>query len=387
MKIAQIVCVFPPYNGGIGHSAKRFSDILSGTHEITTFTLKQKKDSAEESTPNIKRLNPLIRLGHAGLPFSLLWSLNKFDCIYLHYPFFGASELVWLFLLFNKKIKLIIHYHMDTEDLTWYFKLLRIPNRLINGSLCKRADRIITASLDYLENSRMAPLIKKDPGKIREVPFGLDTDKFAPKLPSKGNHVVSKAKEIVHFITKNFIKRGQISLLFVGGLDSAHYFKGLNLLLETLATIKDRNWNLKIIGSGNLQESYEQKSRDLGLEKRVKFLGKVDETTLVKSYQESDIFILPSINKHEAFGLVLTEAMSCGVPVIASDLPGVRSVFRNGIDGLSFRVNDKQDLRDKIIRLLENEEERSEMGVNARAYALSRYSWEAVSNKLKNSFL
>lgn len=387
MKIAQIVCAFPPYNGGIGHSAKRFSDILASSHDITTFTLRQGVDKPTQGENNIKRLNPLLRYGHAGAPFSLLWSLRKFDCIYLHYPFFGASEIVWLFLLFNKKTKLIIHYHMNVTELPWYVKMLSIPSRVLRFSLFNRAEKIITASLDYLENSPLAPIIKNDPGKIREVPFGLDTEKFIPKLPDKGNHVISKAKEIVSFITKNFIKRGQTSLLFVGGLDSAHYFKGLNLLLETLASLKDRNWNLKIIGSGNLQESYEQKSQDLGLEKRVKFLGKVDETTLVKSYQEADIFILPSINRHEAFGLVLTEAMACGTPVLASDLPGVRSVFRNGIDGLSFRTNDKEDLRNKLIELIEDEEKRSEMGRNARAYAVSRYSWEAVTHKLKDAFL
>jgi glycosyltransferase involved in cell wall biosynthesis len=384
MKIAQIVCVFPPYNGGIGHSAKRFSDILENDHEITTFTLKQKGDLKDET--NVKRLNPLIRFGHAGVPFSLLFSLRKFDCIYFHYPFFGASEIVWLFLLFNKKTKLIIHYHMDTNNLAWYLKILAYPSSLIRNSLFKRADKIVSASLDYLEHSQIAEFAKNNPDKIKEVPFGLDTDKFAPKLPEKENQLIAKTKEIIHYITKNIIKRGQVNLLFVGGLDSAHYFKGLDVLLIAASELKNKNWVLKIIGSGNLQETYQKKSEALGFSNKVKFLGKVDETTLIKSYQESDIFILPSINKHEAFGLVLTEAMACGVPVIASELPGVRSVFRNGLDGLTAKVNDSQDLASKIDELIGDERKRLAMGKSARAYALKKYSWEAVSNKLKSVF-
>lgn len=384
MKIAQIVCVFPPYNGGIGHSAKRFSDILSCNHEITTFTLKQTGDIKNED--GIFRLQPIIRFGHAGLPFSLLFSLNKFDCIYLHYPFFGASEIVWLFLLFNKKTKLIIHYHMDTNNLAWYLKILAWPSLLVRNSLFKRADKIVTASLDYLEHSQIAEFAKNNPEKIKEVPFGLDTNKFIPKLPEKENKLIAKTKEIIHYITKNIIKRGQVNLLFVGGLDSAHYFKGLDVLLNALNKLDHKNWVLKIVGSGNLQESYQKKSEALALDNKIKFLGKVDEITLIKSYQEADVFILPSINKHEAFGLVLTEAMACGTPVIASELPGVRSVFRNGVDGLTVKINDDQDLAAKIDELIGDEKKRLVMGKNARAYAVSKYSWEAVTDKLNNIF-
>ena len=67
----------------------------------------------------------------------LFTNLRKFDCIYLHYPFFGATELVWLFLLFHKKTKLIIHYHMDTADLAWFLKPLALPSYLIRNSLFK----------------------------------------------------------------------------------------------------------------------------------------------------------------------------------------------------------------------------------------------------------
>ena len=188
-------------------------------------------------------------------------------------------------------------------------------------------------------------------------------------------------------MTKNFIKRGQINLLFVGGLDRAHYFKGLPILLNALLLTTNQRWRLSIVGSGNLMPSYKQQTENLGFKKKVRFLGRLDDVTLVKTYQESDIFILPSINRHEAFGLVLTEAMACGVPVIASELPGVRKVFRDGLDGLNAKPGDTRDLAQKIDALMNNEEKRLEMSRSARSYAVTKYSWAQVEDKLKQVFL
>jgi glycosyltransferase involved in cell wall biosynthesis len=386
MKIAQIVCAYPPYVGGIGQSAKRFGDILNTSHEVTTFTLKPEKDSVA-SSDETKYLNPFLRYGHGGLPFSLLFKLNKFDCIYLHYPFFGAAEIIWLLLSFNKKIKLVIHYHMDTNDLAWFLKPLSWPSTLISNSLFKRADAIISGSLDYIEHSQIANLVSKYPDKFKEVPFGLDTDLFSPKLPEHNNGLVAKTKAIVNFVTKNFIRRGKINLLFVGGLDRAHYFKGLPILLDALLLTTNQNWRLNIVGTGDLTNSYKQQAESLGFKNKVTFLGRLDETTLIKTYQESDIFILPSINRHEAFGLVLTEAMACGVPVIASELPGVRKVFRDGVDGLTVKPSDTRDLSIKIDELMNNETKRLAMAKSARDYAVTKYSWAKVEDKLKRAFL
>lgn len=386
MKIAQVVCAYPPYSGGIGQSAKRFSDILSSEHQITTFTLAPINEPAENSDET-KYLKPLLRYGHGGLPFSLLFSLRKFDCIYLHYPFFGATELVWLFLLFHKKTKLIIHYHMDTADLSWFLKPLAWPSYLIRNSLFKRAKTITAGSLDYIQNSEISNFAKKHPKKFVQIPFGLDTNLYSPKMPEGGHNLIVKTKEIVNFVTKNFIKRGQVNLLFVGGLDSAHYFKGLTVLFEALTKLEYKHWRLSIVGTGNLMEAYQTQAIDLGLSKKIKFLGRVDEASLISAYQSADVFILPSINRHEAFGLVLTEAMACGVPVIASDLPGVRQVFRDGLDGLLAETGNAKDLAEKLAELIGDEPKRSAMSKSARSYAVSTYSWEQVGDKLKKVFL
>ncbi len=82
-----------------------------------------------------------------------------------------------------------------------------------------------------------------------------------------------------------------------------------------------------MVGGGNLLSHYQELSKHLQTTNKVKFAGSVSEIDLPLYYQNADLLVLPSINQHEAFGLVLLEALASGLPVIASDLPGVRSVF------------------------------------------------------------
>jgi glycosyltransferase involved in cell wall biosynthesis len=408
MNIAQIVCAYPPYAGGIGIGAKRFRDLLvkGGDNQVTTFTLSplqpttsiksgdikgeikgnEIKDNEIKDDEDIIYLSPWLRRGHGGLTWSLLKQLCRFDVIFLHYPFFGAAEIIWLYKILKPEQPLIIYYHMDTEALPLVSRILAWPSHLVRRSLFKKANLIIGSSFNYIKHSQIAPIYEQFPEKFREIPFGLDTEKFCPRLPEETGGLVAKAKAIVEFINQRFIKRDRINLLFVGGLDSAHYFKGLPVLLEALAGLNNKLWRLNIVGSGNLETTYQAQAKTLGLDKQINFTGKVSDSDLIKHYQDSDIFILPSINQHEAFGLVLTEAMACGNAVIASNLPGVRTVFRNGRDGWLVEPNSVPELRQKLKDLITDGKKRREMGRSARIYAVERYGLDRIEKKIKQAF-
>ncbi|HZJ40981.1 MAG TPA: glycosyltransferase family 4 protein [Candidatus Saccharimonadales bacterium] len=374
MKIAQIVCAYPPYAGGIGNSAYRFHELLGVKHEITNFT------------PDT--LRPVLRRGHGAFLPQLLWKLRKFDYIYLHYPFFGTAEIVWLFKIFFKKPKLIIHYHMDVKNQSLVAKMLSIPSQLIRNSLFKQAEIIVSASLDYVKHSQIKKFYEVHPEKFQEIPFGINLEKFQPNpvgQPS-ANNLIAKVKNIVRHINDLFIKKDRLDLIFIGGLDKAHYFKGVNILLNSLPSLDQRKWNLKIVGDGDLRSEYETLAARLNLSKRVEFTGKLSDSELIKALQNSDLLILPSINNNEAFGLVLIEALACGVPVIASDLPGVRSVFENKREGLLVIPNSIEDLNRKLEFILKNETQRQEMAKAARRLALRKYDQEAMKQKYENLF-
>ncbi len=369
MKIASIVCAYPPYAGGIGNSAQQINQLLGEKHEIITFT------------PSTTRA--WLRYGHGAFIPQLFWKLRKFDYIYLHYPFFGSAEVVWFFKLFFKKPKLILHYHMDVTGLNPLVNILSWPSRLILNSLLKQSEVIVSASLDYIKSSDIKKYYKKHSHKFKEIPFGIDIDKFQVKLLDRKleNKTLARAQEIVHYINDKFIKRDRVNLLFVGGLDQAHYFKGVDVLLNALFLSTYKNWRLKIVGDGNLRLKYEELAQKLKIDKRIEFAGKLSDKDLIHALQNADLFVLPSINSNEAFGIVLIEALACGVPVIASNLPGVRSVFSDHVQGLLCEPGSSDDLKKKLEFIFNNEEMRRVMSLAARRLAEEKYDL----NKMKAS--
>jgi glycosyltransferase involved in cell wall biosynthesis len=372
MKIAQIVCASPPYSGGIGNSAFHLYELLSDKHEIINFT------------PDT--LSPVLRRGHGAFLPQLLWKLREFDVIYLHYPFFGTAEVVWLFKIFFKKQKLIIHYHMDVKNLSTLTKILSFPSLLIRTSLLKQADTIITASLDYIKHSQIQKFYHTHPDKFKEIPFGINLDIFKPKdlnQPSE-TKIVAKTKSFIRRINELFIKRNCLNIIFVGGLDKAHYFKGVNILLNALPSLNSRRWSLKIVGTGDLKSEYENLAARLNLSSRVEFTGKLNDGDLIRALQNSDLLVLPSTNSNEAFGIVLIEALACGVPVIASDLPGVRSVFENHREGLLIEPGSIEDLNRKLEFILKNESLRLDMAKAARRLAERKYNERLMKQKYED---
>ncbi|MBU1349804.1 glycosyltransferase family 4 protein [Patescibacteria group bacterium] len=375
-KIAQIICAFPPYEGGMGNSAYHFAKFLSKHgHDVTTFTpldskhltgftVGKKINCSNTTTFNkVIALKPFLKYGHGAFLPQLFWHLKNFDIIYLHYPFFGAAEIIWLFkIIYGKKKKLIIHYHMDVRWHSMLFKILSIPSRLIQNSLFKKADMVISNSLDLVKYGMVANFYKKHPDKFCEIHYGIDS-------------------EVFKFDDSKSYNNQQKTILFVGGLDSAHYFKGIEILLQAVSKLQISNYKVLIAGGGDLQPKYEEQAKKLNVDNRVFFLGKVPNQKLPEIYQQADLFVLPSI-KNESFGIVLLEAMSCGVPVIASNLFGVRTVFQNNIQGLLVEPGNVDDLKNKIERVLFDDKRLEQMGMAARKWVRENYSWEKAGNEL-----
>ncbi|MDO8592970.1 MAG: glycosyltransferase family 4 protein [bacterium] len=373
MKIAQIVCAFPPYQGGIGNSVYNISDILSDLgHEVTVFTpdynLPAEPDEFNGKF-SVKRLRPLLKIGNAAILPQLFFKLNNFDIVHLHYPFYGVIKSILIKkLIKGKKMKLVLHYHMDNRGtglkglIFYFYKIMILP------LAARSADIITCASLDYLKHSALKKYYRHNPEKFRQILFGVNLDQF-----------------VTYHDNLNLKRRNKI-ILFVGGLDQAHYFKGLENLLKALAEIiKDRKFSLtvlKIVGRGGLKDYYIKQARGLGVAKSALFYDNIDNSKLVDFYNYCDCLVLPSINRSEAFGLTLLEAMACSRPVIASNLPGVRGVFKNGIQGLLVKPNDIKDLAVKIKIILNDKTRAENMGRAGRELVEKKYTWAGVGKRL-----
>jgi len=395
MKIAVIVSTFPPYHGGMGNSAFEMARLLAAQHEISVFTLchfddpsvggeeKSIIDSSSQALKNGKikvvRMKSLFSFGfkNGGFVPALYKQLDGFDILYLCYPFFGGAEIVWLFKLLHPRTKLIINFVMDTPALSPLAKILSVPSRLIKKSLFKRADKIISASLDYVAHSSVKKYFKKWPEKFVEIPFGVHLDKFHV-LP----HDIPELEELRK---KYGIQDKDRVIMFLGSLDKAHSFKGVDILFRACAgytKYQILNTKILICGDGDLRSEYEYQMRELGIENIVIFAGRVSDEDLVKFYNLADIFVLPSVDKSEAFGIVLLEAMACGVPVMASDLPGVRSVFENGVQGITVAPGSARHLQKKLEEYLRYPQKRLKMGRAARELVEERYDWKKIGKKL-----
>lgn len=371
MKIAQVVCVYPPYKGGIGSVASQYNDFAKGHgFDSSVLTPDYTREKEINKQGDVFKLRPFLKYGNGAFLPSLPVYLRKFDIVHLHYPFFGGAEMVWFAKnILRFKFSLIIHYHMDVLGLSFIGKILSLPSKLIINSLFKKADIVTCASFDYVERSQIASIFKKYKEKFYEMPFGVNEEKFKP-------FEALKNKEI----------KTELRILFVGGLDKPHYFKGVDILLKAVSIIKSDNWNLKIVGDGELKQKYMDTAKKLKIDNRVSFLDNVPGDEIAGVYRDSDVLVLPSINKNEAFGLVLLEAMSSGIPVIASDLPGVRKVFNDKNEGYLFEVGNYVDLADKI-QYFFDKEKIIRMGRAGRQLVLSKYSLKEISQKLANLYI
>lgn len=371
LKIAHVTATFPPYRGGTGnvcyHNAR---ELARRGHEVHVFTAATSDTTGDEYRDGITihRLRPLLRVGNAPILPGLPQALRGFDVIHLHYPFFGG-EITALAARRNHT-PLVITYHQDVL-LHGLMGVIERTLRLTAGRLTLRsAARLLFTSRDYGSASYVQPLLKDRQEQIGELPNGVDTATFRPGP-------VDPRLQSLHQLSAD----DQVALL-VAGLDRAHYFKGVEVFLRALAQLPPTIKGV-IVGDGDLRASYEATAASLGLNDRVRFAGRVSDDDLPRYYRLADVTVLPSVTMGEAFGLVLVESLASGRPVIASNLPGVRTVVNHGRDGLLVEPNDPAALAEALEQILSDHHHRRNMAQVGRVKVEVNYDWSRIGARLE----
>ncbi len=377
MRIAQVVSTFPPYFGGMGNVAYQYSRRLAARgHDVTVFTAKYPrqgrwdrigtaKDEAEQrevGSFNVVRLKPLFRFGNAAVLPGLGRRLRNFDVVHVHYPFVGAESILGVLK------PIVTTYHMDLMAAGWKGLVFDMYQRFYTGRFLEASSKVIFTTRDYLKNGRGAVYEPRYGEKFCVLPLGVG-DEFRPMPPDQ------------KFWRQRGIK-GKEVILFVGGLDAAHAFKGVDVLIRAMKQV-NRDVSLVLVGDGELKGKYMAQSQALRL-MNVHFLGRVPKEDLISFYQQASFVVLPSINSSEAFGLVLIESFACGRPVLASDLPGVRSLVSPAKDGLLSRPGDAKDLAQKIKTMLGLNLDL--MGQNGFRKVQLEYRWPAIIDRLEGIY-
>lgn len=370
MKIAILVSTFPPYHGGMGNvAADQARELARLGHEVTVYTPAPHRPHPPtgDEPYRVRHVRPVFRWGNAAVLPGILRELRGQDAIMLHYPFFGTAEFFLDKKLKQKIGRLILVYHMDVVGRGMLGRFFAWHTKAILPHILHHSDVIAVSSLDYALSGVLGTMPENIRKKLVEFPIGVDTARFSP-----GN----KEEARNHFS----IPADSRVALFVGGLDRAHYFKGVPVLLDAFSKfhIPHSTFQLLIAGSGDLREQYEARARGLDIADRVRFLGRVPDDDLPNLYRAADVVILPSVDRSEAFGKVLLEAQACGVPVITSNLPGVRTAIKDGVTGLLAPPNDPTALADAIRSVLEDPARAASMGLAARSWVEEKYSWRAL---------
>ncbi|MEW6510900.1 MAG: glycosyltransferase [Bacteroidota bacterium] len=284
----------------------------------------------------------------ASLPISpaypFLLRRRTGDILHVHEPFPLADLSLTFWPRIRKNFRrLVVTWHSDIVRQKWALaSYTPVIHRLLDA-----ADCILVASENNIGISKFLPLYRE---KCRVIPFGLN-------LAWRNHREDRRAK--VEGIRATL---GTPLILFVGRLV---YYKGLRYLLEALSILPEGQ--LVIIGSGPLLPELLKHAETLGIQKRVTFMPHLPDEELYAHYEACDIFVLPSTEVSEAFGLVQIEAMACGKPVVSTDLgTGVNFVNRTGETGLTVAPRDARALADAIKRLIHDVPLRSRLGQNAQ---------------------
>jgi len=193
------------------------------------------------------------------------------------------------------------------------------------------------------------------------VPFGIDLDSFALRIGE-----VDQVQELRR-------RHGERIMLFLGVL---RYYKGLEVLIRAMVPVTGR---LLIAGRGPQRAALEALTRELDLTDRISFLGEASEAERRLLLHACDVFVLPSIDRSEAFGIAQLEAMACGKPVVASDLPtGVRLVNQGGVTGMLVPRGDPDALAGALNQLLEDDALRARLGKAARLRVEQEFTAERM---------
>lgn len=305
-----------------------------------------------------------------SFPFHLnrLLARNRVDVIHVHMP--NASAF-WL-LLSRRAVGVpwIVHWHSDVvaSKHDWRLKLFYPFYRPFETRILSRAAVIIATSEPYLASSR--PLARWH-AKCRVVPLGIDSRRPTP--PGTDENAAAC----------RLWGDAQIRVLCIARLA---YYKGVTDLIEAASSLVDTR--VVIVGTGEQHSTLLRRIDDLGVGGQVVLAGSCSDGLKSALLQTCTCLCLPSIERTEAFGLVLLEAMAHARPVVACDVPGsgVGWVVRHGESGYKVPVGRPRALADAIARLASDRERADRMGLAGRQRLTTIFSIERSARMVLNTY-
>ena len=362
MKILRVASdLYPSIVGGLGlHAHEMSKEQARLGHDVTVYTSNVDGSPTQEYKDGyrIQRFKPLIKIGGNSLMpllfFKLFKTRNDFDIVHAHSHLFFSTNLCALARKFGSAPLVITNHGLISQTVPVWVHKIYIPT--IAKWTYKSADKIIC----YTEQEKS--ILKKlgiDSDKIVVIHNGIDTNVFTPDKREESNN----------------------QILWIGRFTPG---KGVEYVIDAFGMLVNEYSNLKLlmIGTGPLKEIIEQKIQDLNLSKNIIIKEFIPNSNLPEIYQNSDAFILPSIN--EGIPRTILEAMACGLPVVCTKLPQLTDVVKGC--GLLVPLRDSQALVEAVSKIVSDESLAQKVGENGRKKVVENYSWEDTVKRTINLY-
>jgi len=368
VRVCMMTSEIPPKSqGGVGHYVWELSRMLTQMgHEVTILTRGSWRGAEHRvlhgitihATPYIP-LYPVHAQLHSILARQFVSSGRpKFDILHVHLPLVGRVET---------SIPVVVTVHSLPELVRYPRSLSSLEEKLFSPFLLStertvvnKADIVTTVSEFVAEEVRKHLFFRNS--QITVIGSGVDHDFFKPISPSVGNSYV----------------------LYVGRL---HNKKGVLDLVHSASYVHRQypDVHFILIGSGPLERKIRKTVQKGGLVNRFKFIRTADKATLRRYYSNASVFLLPSY--YEGLPLSLLEAMSCGAPVVATSVGGIKEIIKHGQSGFLVRPGDLEALAQSVVYLISNPLLGRQLGENARKRIMDSFTWKKVVERLVTCYV
>ncbi|VUX55666.1 putative Glycosyltransferase [uncultured Woeseiaceae bacterium] len=376
MKVLLLNYEFPPAGGGAGYATKNIARCLHGMGiavEILTARIEGKNDVIDLDGVSVHRVISWRQGLHdcglrgaytyvmaAALKRRKLHAQNRYDLEH----FFFSLPTGLLSLLPGPRRPVPSVVSIRGSDVPGYdpfnrkVEIIHSVTKPVTRQIWRRADKVVSLSEALANIARdTSPNIDYD-----IIPNGVDEVHFAPP----------KSRE----------ESPRLRLVTVARLLER---KGIQVIIEAFAKPEKLPAELTIVGTGSFEETLREQVDAMGIHDRVHFSGYIANDKLPELYHKMDAFVLPS--ETESFGLVFTEAMSCELPILASNVGGIPETVRNGVDGLLCPAGRPDLLRANIEVMIENRDARVGMGKSGRRRVLNHYTWNKVAQRYLDTYM
>jgi phosphatidylinositol alpha-mannosyltransferase len=353
---------YPRYGGVTEHVHHTSIELRRRGHDVRIITSRFRSGEGNHSNGVVRvGYNILIPFNRAFVDFTVGITLRRqlremlrahdFDVLHTHCPISPSLPII--------AIQTANCPQVGTFHTTSGRSFLQDAFQTYLSKVVDKLDARIAVSKTAAESAE-----RYFPGSYHIIPNGVDVERFHPATPG----------------FEEWNDPDRLNLLFVGRLDPR---KGVHVLLQAMPEVvarTDGRARLLVVGDSYLRTRLEA-SVPASIRDHVRFLGHVPSEDLPRWYATGDLFVSPA-SGNESFGIVLLEAMASGCPVVASDIPGYRSVVIPGLNGMVFPAGNSAALADVLVRLIGDPERRSVLASKGRTRALE-FAWPRVTDQIE----